>query len=182
MAVLIERTIVDAHIQIDDHGYEWWAVVTENPDGTFHAYMLPSVTFDNLCAEYGLDENDIDELLRIAMLQIHIPDWTIHSSHESDVAAKKGMIRDGKPIYLGNADSVNDAREAHMARVNWVENNKVKIHWPESPQAMRMSHLGEEVNPHSRLEALKSTYVPKMDRIARRKEMLWGGEKADGRQ
>ncbi|WP_113705359.1 hypothetical protein [Nonomuraea lactucae] len=175
---MITREIVDAYEHVGDDDTEWWMIVTASPDGTRHVYALPACTFENLSVEYGLDPGDIDELLRIAILQLHIPHPMQRANAANDAAALAGLVRNNRPVTFGNADSTGQAREAHLARIAWVEAHEVRILWP-SPAARPTSRAldvdpGQDavVDPHERLAALKATYRPDKERMAATRDHL----------
>ncbi|WP_433426379.1 hypothetical protein ACQP1V_42785 (plasmid) [Microtetraspora malaysiensis] len=178
MTEVIEREIVDAFTGVHNDGVARWTVMTRNPDGTLHAYLLPACTFDNLVAEYGFDAGDIDTLLKVAMLQLHIPAPELRSNAAIDAAAAAGFMRLGRPVTLGNSDSTGQARQAHMERIRWVEENLVRIVDPQPGQAMRVQALGRgvqaeaSVDPYERLSQLKGTYLPDPEQIEERREEL----------
>ncbi|MEV0147067.1 MULTISPECIES: hypothetical protein [unclassified Nonomuraea] len=171
---MITREIVDACMHVGDDDAEWWMIVTANEDGTHHLYALPSITFENLAAEYGFDPDDVDHLLKVAILQLHIPSPLQRKNAATDPAAAKGMVRQGRPVSLSNADSTAQAREAHLERIAWVEETVLRLVEP-SPGKKRMSPKADgatEVEPHERLQALKATYRPDPRRVERRRRHL----------
>lgn len=180
---MIIREVVDAYainngLVIDREPTDWWMIVTRDQDGQTYTYALPACTFENLAVEYGLPEDDLDELMRIAMLQLHIPDPDAPEHAERDPAAAKGLMRRGRPVTFGNAASTEQARQAHLERVNWVEQNAVRVDWPK-PGARRMSRALDldpdrdvEVEPHTRLAALKAQYQPDKQRMERKRAHL----------
>ncbi|MEV6033559.1 hypothetical protein AB0L65_20560 [Nonomuraea sp. NPDC052116] len=175
----IERTIVDANTWVHGDGVERWTIMTENPDGSRHGYMLPVEGFANHAAEYGIDPADIDTLLRLCMLQLHIPtgerlaamDKAIAEAHAAQ--GKTAVVRiatTGKPVTLFTAASTEHAREAHFARLDHVEQHMVRIVQP-APGARRevptvslagdiVEPLVEEVDAAARLGALKKGFQP----------------------
>ncbi|MFI6886745.1 hypothetical protein [Streptosporangium canum] len=170
----IERHIVDAFAS-EHAGVEMWTIRTRNPadpDAPDYCYLLPSITFENLAVEYGLPEDDIDELLRVAILQLHVP------SHLDAPAAAQGLMRDGRPVTLGTADSTRQAREAHLARIAWVEANRVRIVAPNPSTARMVQALDADepaevaVDPAERLRALKASYRPDATRMKQRRADL----------
>ncbi|MFI9553732.1 hypothetical protein [Nonomuraea endophytica] len=167
---------MDAYLHLGDDDTEWWMIVTKHQDGTLHVYALPSCTFENLAVEYGLDPDDIDELLRVAILQLHIPHPALRSNAPKDVAAVQGMLREGKPVALGNADSTAQAREAHLARISWVEQNVVQVVMPVPGRRIHTEAadlgLAEDVDPSARLAELKATYQPDPARMAATRDRL----------
>ncbi|MBB4702586.1 hypothetical protein [Sphaerisporangium siamense] len=182
---MITREIIDAYAMVHPDGVERWTIVTRQPDGTLWPYLLPSETFENLAVMYGLDPDDIDELLRVAMLELHIAEPRLPGNFAADPAAAAGHVRDGRPVVVETAETTEQAREAHLARVAWVEENEVRIVTPK-PGRRRMlraldidSEADVEVDAHERLAQLKATYQADHDRMRDKRQML---SRAIGRQ
>ncbi|PZG53122.1 hypothetical protein C1I98_06075 [Spongiactinospora gelatinilytica] len=153
-----------------------WTIRTRDPampDAPDHCYMLPSITFENLAVEYGLDPDDIDELLRVAILQLEIPAKMMTSS-----GAARDLLRGGRPVTLDNAESTAQAREAHLKRIALVEADHVRIAWPKPGMRVLARTLDAdvssetEVDPYQRLEALKATYRPDRKRMGEKRMAL----------
>ncbi|NUW45536.1 hypothetical protein [Nonomuraea rhodomycinica] len=176
---MIEREIVDAYLWQGDDGTAWWMIHTTNPGGPPYVYALPACTFANLAVEYGLDPDDIDTLLDVAIHQLHIPEPGVRRNAETDPAARKGMLRGGRPVTLGNADSTSHAREAHLERVAWVKETAVRVTAPTpgrrrvaSPHALDLAGQAVEVDPGERLAVLKATYRPDPQLMAETRRRL----------
>jgi hypothetical protein len=95
-----------------------------------HGHVFPQSTLEWRMAEYGLDS--IDEALDVVL---HEP-WAITPSEAwlipADAATRQGMVTrtkgsavDYEPIQLHNADSIDDAREAHRMR---IADAKTRVH------------------------------------------------------
>jgi len=160
-------------------GVEYWTIVTKNPDGSSYVYLLPAVTFENLAVEYGLDETDIDTLLEVAILQLHVPEPSRPGNDKADPAAKAGHVRDGKPVTLANADSTQQAREAHLARIAWVRDNVVDVVMPQPgkktkriARALDVDQADDEIEPFKRMQDLKGSYRPNYMRMVKTQKQL----------
>ena len=175
---MITREIVDAYLFTHPDGVERWTIQTRNEDGTLHSYLIPSEAFENLAVEYGFDPDDIDTLLKVAMLQPHIPEPRMPSNHGTDPAARKGYVRNGKPVVLETAASTDEAREALLERIRWVEENKVRIVEPKPGGRRKLRaldidpHNDVEIDPYERLQALKATYRPDKMRMQEKRQRL----------
>jgi hypothetical protein len=120
-------------------GTELWKVRFARPDGTFREHFFPKMTLDARAAEYGIDPDDVDTLLDIVLAEPFIPDPTKPANYAADVAARDGLTvaavrgRDeaktgqAVPVWLFNAESTAQAREAHLARVAEVRRSRVKV-------------------------------------------------------
>ncbi|TMR90380.1 hypothetical protein [Nonomuraea basaltis] len=188
--VAIERAIVDASTWVHDDGVERWAIMTVNPDGSLHTYLLPMVGFANHAAEYGIDPADIDTLLRLCMLQLHIPtgkrlaemDAAIAQTRQSQGMSALVRTAAAVPVTLFTAASTTQARQAHSARLDYVEQNLVRIVQP-MPGVRRkvptvslagdtVEPLVEEVDAAARLNALKKGFQPDLDAYEARRVAL----------
>jgi hypothetical protein len=84
-----------------------WVVTLLKADGNTHDVLMPTVALEWRAAEYGIDPADVDTLLDVILHEPHIP-----------------MVDDGSGLrYADNgpdllsADSTDDARAAHLARI-----------------------------------------------------------------
>lgn len=111
-------------------GTPCWMVTYRLTDGSTHGHVFPQETLEWRMAEYGLDS--IDEALDVVL---HEP-WAITPSEAwlipADAATRQGMVTrvkgpavDYEPIQLHNADTIDDAREAHRVR---IADAKTRVH------------------------------------------------------
>lgn len=174
MAVVV-REIVDAYLSTHPGGVKLWTIMTSNRDGSLWPYFIPPEGLENFAVEYGLDPDDFDGLLRFAMLDCHVNQPT--GAHD-DPAMRAGHTHRGRPVWLDNASSTEQARAAHLERVDWVERNLVRIVQPVKGQRRRVRALDldpdndVEVDPYERLQALKATYWPDRDRMEQKRAFL----------
>ncbi|MBX6382155.1 MAG: hypothetical protein IRZ07_04145 [Microbispora sp.] len=156
----VERVIVNVIEHTDRDGVDRWTVITRNPDGSLHGYVLPVFGFPQLAAEYGIDPDDIDTLLDVALHQLHIPSEMTTSTAADPVA----RAYRGKPVTLFNAESVDDARAAHLERVEWVKANLIRIVLPQKAKARKAATAVDdgladaEASAAQSLAALKAKY------------------------
>jgi hypothetical protein len=111
-------------------GVPCWRVAHQRPDGRIHEHVFPQTTLEWRMAEYGLPT--IDEALDVVL---HEP-WAIDPADQmlarDDAATRQGMVTrvkgpvvDYEPTRLHNADSIDDAREAHRIR---IADAKARVH------------------------------------------------------
>ncbi|TMR99506.1 hypothetical protein [Nonomuraea basaltis] len=187
----IERTIVDANSWVHPDGVDRWTIMTVNPDGSLFGYILPVEGFANHAAEYGIDPADLDTLLRLCMLQLHIPAGHHLAAIDAAIAqaraaqGKPTLVRTtaaGLPVTLFTATSTEQARQAHFARLDYVEQHLVRIVQP-TPGVRRtlatVSLAGDGVEPivqdvdaKTRLDTLKQVFQPDLDTYAARRAEL----------
>lgn len=164
---MIERVVVNVIEHTDRDGVDRWTIMTRNPDGTLHGYVLPVFMFPQLAAEYGFDPEDFDTLLDVAIHQCHIDDELITSTEADPVARSRG----GRPVTLFNAESADDARAAHLERIEYVKRNVIRVVMPERgarfrvpvAQAADNSLVHGDVEPMRILDGLKAKYGPDME-------------------
>ncbi|MQY07746.1 hypothetical protein [Actinomadura macrotermitis] len=118
---------------------ECWRVAYRRPDGGLTGYVFPVETLEWRAAEYGIDPADVTTLLDIVLHEPFIPDPTDPASFAGDAAAAKGMTvpaaasgdrvaeGDPVPVWLYNAETIEQARAAHLARVAAVKRDRVRV-------------------------------------------------------
>lgn len=89
-------------------GMPCWQIALLRPDGARHFHLLPGVALEWRAAEYGVDPEDVDTLLEIVLHEPHMP--------AVDDPRHGFRFTDGRPD-LWTADTTDDARAAHLARV-----------------------------------------------------------------
>jgi hypothetical protein len=111
-----------------------WRVIFKKPDGTYHDYIFPQSTLEWRAAEYDIDPEDTEALLDIVLHEpfkapINKDDPALAAGYVSPaVLASKGTrIGDLEATTLFNAETVQDAREAHLLRIQHAKQNRVKI-------------------------------------------------------
>ena len=125
-----ELVPIDVAERTSGSGTPCWMVTYQLADGRTHGHVFPQATLEWRMAEYGLDT--VDEALDVVL---HEP-WAITPSEAwlipADAATRQGMVTrargpavDYEPIQLHNADSIDDAREAHRMR---IADAKTRVH------------------------------------------------------
>lgn len=116
-----------------------WQMRLLKPDGNGHGYIFPKATLEYRAGEYGIDPDDVETLLDIVLHEPFLPDLSEPDSHPTDPAWQMGVkgralfplgrIRagDAVPADLWTADSIDDARTAHLARIDHVKANIVRV-------------------------------------------------------
>jgi hypothetical protein len=132
-----EWQVLSVEEWVSGSGTECWMVGYRRPDGALHSHVFPKFTLAQRVAEYDLDPADVDTILDIVLHEPFIPDPI--ANHANDPAAKKGMTTTAKraegrvkegdqvPTWLFNADTLDDARQAHLERVRHCKANTIRI-------------------------------------------------------
>ncbi len=161
-----EQTVVAVSEDVTGAGMELWRVRFQRPDGNFREHIFPKMTLDARAAEYGIDPDDVDTLLDVILAEPFIPHPGDPRNHADDPAAKAGhrvkatspigAVKKGQqvPAWLFNADSTEQAREAHLARVAHCRANTVRIARPKGARAS---------DP---LDVIRAAHTPDHDLIA----------------
>lgn len=117
-----EYVLQSAEQATNGQGMQIWLVSMVKPDGSLHCHAFPPSAIEWRMAEYGLDT--VDEALDVVL---HEP-WATSPADplkaRDDAAVRAGMVvrtpgpvEDYEPIRLHNADTIDDAREAHRIRI-----------------------------------------------------------------
>ncbi|MGR4847918.1 hypothetical protein [Streptomyces sp. LARHCF252] len=114
-----------------------WVVRFIKPDGNGHHYVFPQDTLVSRAAEFEIDPTDTDTLLDVVMHEQFInpnDDELATKGMRSPALKNSGKFRAGElvPTNLFNAVSIEDARAAHLARVDYAKKNKVQISMPKA--------------------------------------------------
>lgn len=164
-----EQTVVAVSEDVTGAGMELWRVRLQRPDGSFREHIFPKMTLDARAAEYGIDPADVDVILDVILHEPFIAhpgdprnyadDPAAKAGHRVKTAnaigvAKKGQEAPDVPAWLFNADSVSQAREAHLLRVAYCRKNTVRIVAQKGAQA---------ADP---LDAIRAAHTPDLDLIA----------------
>ena len=116
-----------------------WQLMILKPDGYGHGMAFPKATLEYRAGEYGIDPEDTETLLDIVLHEPFLPDLSDPASHATDPAWQLGVkgrapyslgrIRAGDtvPADLWTAASINDARTAHLTRIDHVKTNIVRV-------------------------------------------------------
>lgn len=135
----------------------YYEVSLRRPDGVRIARFFDDDTLECRAAEYGLDpDTEIDTLIEMVLYEFHIPDPTQPSNFAQDAAAQAGKmsgstrawgrqvaIGDPVPTWLFNSRSTEEAREAHLLR---VEAAKKKIRFIPDPSYRRAGKVGDPLD------------------------------------
>lgn len=135
----MELTVESVDTYFPNSHTECWAVLMTRPDGARHAYVFPKSTLEWRAAEYDFGPGDIDTLLDVVMHEqfVHSPGGEIE-----DPAARQGMLSpalessgttrkgDLVPTDLFNAPTIQQAREAHLARIEHAKATRGRVRPP----------------------------------------------------
>ncbi|MER7814553.1 hypothetical protein [Streptomyces sp. NPDC096153] len=141
------RTVTDV---VTDHlgpdRVECWRVRTLTPTGHVHEHIFPTTTLEWRSAEYGIDPEDTETLLDVILHEPFLPDLDDPAAAAEDPAVKAGMTAAGPaarglagrgavvPVRLHNAATIDDARTAHLMRIQAVK-DKIHVKAPSGKQS-----------------------------------------------
>lgn len=135
MVEIRKITRIDLTYQGSKQG-KFWQIYSQLPNGLGWMTRFPVVTFDHLIGAYGMPD-DITHLIDVAMHSPHIPSWVEPHLFEQDAAWQAGMITtcpidlpripagEKQPVHLYNAQTIHDARWAHMLRIASVKSRLI---------------------------------------------------------
>lgn len=135
----VEYTITSVE---EDAERDLWHVTYQDVAGTVRHHVFPKNTLEWRAAEYGIDPADVDTLLDIVLHEPHAPhpDDRLTADDDPAVAAglmstapvSRGSVRAGDlvPTTLYTAETVEQAREAHLLRIQYTKTNRVQISAP----------------------------------------------------
>ena len=119
-----------------------WYVDMRRPDGGTRRHVFPQTTLAWRAAEYGIDPNDTETLLDI-VLHEHFaphPDNPLTAADDPVLAAgmlapavvSRGTTRAGEPVpvTLYTADTTEQARKAHLMRIEHAKTEVVRVRAP----------------------------------------------------
>ena len=115
-----EWTVADVRETVEGDGVPCYRVYLDTPRGT-HLHVFPADTLEWRAAEYGIDPSDVDTLLDIVLHEPHIDE----PGNPFAIAAGQAVPDDGPTLFT--ADTVDQAREAHLRRIERVKADKVRI-------------------------------------------------------
>lgn len=142
-----EQVVVAVAEDTTTEGLELWRVKFERPDGSIREHIFPKMTLDARAAEYGISPEDVDTLLDVILAEPYILHPGDARNHAADPAAKAGhrvkaantvgAVKKGQdvPAWLFNADNIEQARQAHLARVAHCRASTVRIVRPKGARA-----------------------------------------------
>ena len=162
-----------------------WGVVTEIPgqidprtnQPMKHIHIMPPDVFEWRAAEYDLDpEKDFETLLDMVLHGPFIPDPEDPRNHAIDAAGLTSpattdvgsVVQKGDPVptHLYNAETVEKARRAHLARVEHVKANVVRIG---PPTVSLVRGVSKPVDP---LDAIRAEPVIDQEQLQKKKEIV----------
>lgn len=89
-------------------GGDVWILATRLPGGDLFHHVFPVDTLEWRAAEYGIDPDDVDQLLAIVLAEPWMADGHDHNHEHS----------------LHNAPTIDQAREHHLGRVRQVHDQR----------------------------------------------------------
>lgn len=151
-----------------------WRVRSTNAQGRVHEHIFPEVTLTWRAAEYGIDPTDTATLLDIVLHEPFLPNLDDPDEATKDPAARAGLtvpartangrVRKGDPIpvRLHNADTIEQARQAHLMRIDAVKND-VRVNAPSGRQNPLQPILDTVIDP-----VTVADYTTRVDAARRR--------------
>lgn len=117
-----------------------WVVRFIKPDGNGHHYLFPQDSLLSRAAEYGIDPKDTETLLDIIMHEQFVTpddDEKALPDMKSPALTNQGRHRKGDlvPTDLFNAATIDDARAAHLARIDYAKKTKAQVSMPKGLKA-----------------------------------------------
>lgn len=169
------RTVTDvATERLGSEAVPVWRVRTADAEGHIHEHIFPHVTLAWRAAEYGIDPADTQALLDVILHEPLLPDLDDPSEAAKDPAALAGMtvparqargpVRKGDPVpvRLHNADTIDDARTAHLLRISAIKST-VRVDPPERGPNPLKPILDTAVDP-----AQVADFASRVDQTRRR--------------
>ncbi|MYS15161.1 hypothetical protein [Streptomyces sp. SID4982] len=115
-----------------------WYVDMLKPDGSQHRHIFPKETLEWRAAEYGIDPTDIEQLLDIVLHEpfaphpddpVSGPDPVGLAGLLSPAIVAKGTVKAGDlvPTTLYTAVTTDAAREAHLLRITYSKQERVRV-------------------------------------------------------
>ena len=121
-----------------------WYVDMQRPDGSLRRHVFPKTILAWRAAEYGIDADDTETLLDIVLHEPFAPhpdnpltantDPVLAAGLLSRAVVSRGTTRAGDlvPTTLYTADTTEQAREAHLMRIEHAKNEVVRIRAPKA--------------------------------------------------
>jgi hypothetical protein len=124
--------VVDQTLGKDTPG---WLVGLAKPDGTMHSHHMPKLTLVARSVEYGIDIEDEETLWDVAIhepFMVHPYDEMYLAVHGPDPAVALGLVVPSAPggqmgVTCYTADTIEDARTAHLARLDHCRQSIVVV-------------------------------------------------------
>lgn len=113
-----------------------YLVAVVGPGNNRQLHAFDDDVLEGRIAEYGLDPNDLDTVIDIVLHESRMLDFSDPRNSSKDPAAKAGKkspatrpwgrlvsVGDMVPTTVANAESTQQAREAHLLRIEEVKNS-----------------------------------------------------------
>ncbi|PZG20593.1 hypothetical protein [Nonomuraea aridisoli] len=105
--------------------------------------MLPNTEMEWRCAEYGIDPDDLDTLLEIALYEPHLPSPDDPLAWQNAACAALLEEIHGLPTCWTPGVPDVERRAAHLARIDAVKRHMVRIEdAPHSDRAAALAYVG----------------------------------------
>ena len=116
-----------------------WLIEARRPDGDTYRHIFPKATLAYRAAEYGVNPADTDTLIDIILHEPFAPspddqltageDPAIAAGLMSPAIVSRGTVRAGdlRPTTLYSAATTDEAREAHLLRIQYAKTHTAKL-------------------------------------------------------
>lgn len=145
-------------IDLECRDTRWQVLMQDAETGMRHAHIFPHTVFQIRSAEYDIDPDDIETLLDIVLHEPHIPEPTFPHNHAADAGLLAGhTVQDNGvtvPAWLYNANTIVQARSAHLERIRHVKENVLLV----------------RTQPGDLLDAIREAHSPDAEFIATTRE------------
>jgi hypothetical protein len=146
MTMPTEYTITNV---VEDTGRDLWHITYQSTGGELRHHVFPKSTLDWRAAEYGIDPSDTATLLDIVLHEPFVPNPDDPVTGTDDPAAAAGLVSPAPsisrsvlsgdliplvPTTLYTAESVEQAREAHLLRIQHAKTSRARISAPKGRQ------------------------------------------------
>lgn len=128
----INETTLTMGVPGNENGIKGYEIIHRDQDGNLHSHIMPNYTFEARAIEYGLDP--VADFDKIFDMVLHEPFVT--EDDDDDPAEEHGYITyiNGKRTRanLFTAETVQDAREVHLLRVDKAKKKKTAVTDPDN--------------------------------------------------
>jgi len=111
-----------------------WGVWMTNAEGGVGVMVMPHSLFEWRCAEYGIDPDDLDTLLDVALHEPGIPHPDDPGTQVDPAAAAILEQTRGLPTWATPGVSAKTRLEAHLERIRLVKQHRLLVEMAPRPE------------------------------------------------